>query len=196
MTGAGPTPETAQNGIQVSNGALASISSSTISGNECEDANVCGFSGTQAAGVLFFGAAPGSKITGSTVKENDFGVYYFSEAPTQPTSSEVAISTDVLSADRDEGVILDQGDASVKGDTINGPGHIGIDLLQYEGQAYGVKSTASGDTIENMSVASVDVESDLQSGDFPGRFVITNSTITTNDAQSIVDASPSFTVLT
>ena len=196
MTGAGPTLETAQNGIQVSNGALASIQSSTISGNECDNAT-CGadaFNDYQATGVLFDGAARGSKVTTSTLGENDIGAYFVSSSPTQPHTPEVTISQDELSADRYEGVALDQGDASVKNDTIAGPGNIGIELFQYEEQTYAPTSSASGDTIENMSGAAVEVQSDKAAGDHPGSFTIANSSFL-KDAQVLDDESETFTVV-
>ncbi len=134
VIGAGPTPETAQNGIQVSNGALGAISSSSVSGNECDHSS-CGadaFTDYQATGVLFYGAASGSKLTSTTLEGNDIGVYFDSESPTQPSSAEVTIQKDAFSNDRYEGIALDKGDASVKNDTIAGTGDIGIDLFQYE----------------------------------------------------------------
>src|SRR4029077_295909 len=116
VTGAGPTPEIAQNGIQVSYGAQAKIKSSTISGNECNDAP-CGAIGlleTQWTGVLFYGAAAGSNLISSKVGENDVGAYYASESPTQPTEPEVTISKDVFTGNRYEGIVLDQGNASIR----------------------------------------------------------------------------------
>lgn len=196
VVGAGATPETAQNGIQVSNGARASISSSSISGNECDNSS-CGsdaFEKYQAAGVLFYGAAAGSKLTGTALKENDVGVYFDSESPTQPSSPEVTIEKDVLSGNRYEGVALDKGDASLKNDTITGPANIGIDLFQYEGQAYAPTSSAAHDEIDGMSDAAVKVESDKAPGDHPGSFTISGSTLTGN-AQAVVDESTTFNVV-
>jgi hypothetical protein len=72
ITGVGPTTAIAQNGIQADTGVLYKIKSSTIAGNECE-APSCGLTATQSAGILSFGAATGSSITSSTIKENDFG---------------------------------------------------------------------------------------------------------------------------
>ncbi len=196
VVGAGPTPETAQNGIQVSNGARASISSSSISGNECDNSN-CGsdaFEKTQATGLLFYGAASGSKVTGTALKENDIGVYLDSESPTQPTSPELTIEKDVISGDRYEGVALDKGDASLKNDTIAGPGNIGIDLFQYEQQPYAPTSSAAHDEIDGMSEAAVKVESDKASGDHAGSFTLSGSTLSGN-AQAVVDESTTFNVV-
>jgi len=208
VAGAGATPAIAQNGIQVSNGAKATIQSSTISGNEC-DASSCGanaFSETQATGVLFYGAANGSKVISSTLKENDIGAYFVSSNPTQPHTPEVTISQDEMNADRYEGVALDQGDASVKSDTIVGPGNIGIELFQYVGavgfegpegptlQQYAPTSSASGDTIEGMSGAAVEVQSDKAPGDHSGSFTIANSSFL-KDAQALDDESSTFNVV-
>jgi hypothetical protein len=79
VTGIGPTTQIAQNGIQVSNGASARISSSTISSDECNVA-VCGANAltqTQSVGVLFFGAASDSSVTSSKINGNDIGVYNY-----------------------------------------------------------------------------------------------------------------------
>ncbi|MGP0100120.1 MAG: right-handed parallel beta-helix repeat-containing protein [Solirubrobacteraceae bacterium] len=196
VVGAGATPETAQNGIQVSNGARATISSSSISGNECDNSG-CGsdaFEKYQATGVLFYGAASGSKVTGTALKENDIGVYLDSESPTQPTSPELTIEKDVFSGNRYEGVALDKGDASLKNDTITGPGNIGIDLFQYEQQPYAPTSSASHDEIDGMSEAAVKVESDKAPGDHAGSFTLSGSTLSGN-AQAVVDESTTFNVV-
>lgn len=92
----------------------------------------------------------------------------------------MSISKNVFTDNRYEGIALDQGNASIKSDTINGTGNIGIDLFQYEGQAYAPDSTASGLHIEGQSQAGVKVESDKQPGDLPGKFVLTKSTFSGN----------------
>jgi hypothetical protein len=196
VIGAGATPETAQNGIQISNGAVAKISSSSISGNECDNAS-CGsdaFTSTQATGVLFYGAGTRSKITSSALGENDVGVAVYSTQPTQPSSPEASISGDLFSGDRYEGFALDQGNVQIKHDTIVGPGNIGIDLFQYEGQAYAPNSSAAKDHIEGMSEAAIKVESDKAPGDHPGSFDITGSTFSGN-TQLLVDESGTFSVV-
>jgi hypothetical protein len=196
VVGAGATTQTAQNGIQVSNGALATITSSSVSGNECDNGGCSAnaFEGYQATGVLFYGAAAGSKVSGTVLKENDVGVYFVSVSPTQPTSPEVTIQKDVLTGNRYEGVNLDQGDASVKDNLITGPGEIGIDLFQYEGQSYAPTSSASGDEVEGMSEAAVEVQSDKAAGDHAGSFTISRSSLS-NNVQVLDDESETFHVV-
>jgi hypothetical protein len=182
VKGAGETTQLAQNGIQVSGGGQAKIKSSKISGNECDHA-ACGpegFSQAQSTGLLFFGAAAGSSVTSSTLEGNDIGAYYYSESAEQPASPELLLSKDVFTGNRYEGVALDQGDASLKGDTIKGPGEVGIEIYQYEGQTLASQSSASSAKIEGMSEAGVRVASDKAPDDKAGQFKFTKSTFTGN----------------
>ena len=183
VTGIGPTTQIAQNGIQVSNGASARISSSTISGDECNVA-VCGANAltqTQSVGVLFFGAASGSSVTSSKINGNDIGVYNY-EA-TAPTGPAVSVVGDTLANNRYEGVVLDQGSASVRGDTITG-GNVGLAVVQYRGQAFAADGTASQDVIRGASVAAVQVSSDQAlTGDFAGLLTISFSKLSGNAAR-------------
>ncbi|MBD2702913.1 right-handed parallel beta-helix repeat-containing protein [Spirosoma sp. BT702] len=69
VSGIGPTPSIAQNGIQISRGATGDVQSSTITGN-----NYIPPSGTTtAAGLLTFGAGPVT-ATGNTFTGNDVGI--------------------------------------------------------------------------------------------------------------------------
>jgi hypothetical protein len=182
VIGAGATTQIAQNGIQVSGGAVAAIKSSKVSGNECDNPS-CGpegFSQTQSTGLLFFGAGPGSTVSASTIGGNDIGTYYVSESASQPSQPELSLSKDVYSANRYEGVLLDQGDAVLKGLTINGPGEIGIELQQYEGQILSSQSSAASTKIEGMSEAGIRVASDKAPGDIPGKFSLSKSTFSGN----------------
>jgi len=188
VTGAGATPAIAQNGIQVSAGAQAKIKSSKVSGNECDNGS-CGpegFSQSQSTGLLFFGAAPGSSVTSSTSSGNDIGAYYLSESETQPASPELVLSKDAFTADRYEGVL--------KGDTITGPGNVGIELQQYEGQTLSSQSSASSTKIEGMSEAGVRVSSDKAPSDIVGKFTFTKSTFV-SDATVLNNESNNFEVI-
>ena len=50
---------------------------------------------------------------------------------------------------------------------LTGPANVGIQVLQYNGQAYAPASTASNDTISGQGIG-VQVYSDVAVGDFPG----------------------------
>jgi hypothetical protein len=198
VTGAGATPTIAQNGIQISNGAQAKIKSSKVAANEC-DAPSCGPVGltqTQSTGLLFFGdgAASASSVTSTELAGNDVGAYYVSEAATQPSAPELTLNKDVFAGNRYEGVVLDQGDALIKGGRIVGPGNIGVDLLQYESQTLPSSSSATGLKIEGQSDAGVKVESDHGAKDTPGRFVLSKSTLSGNGA-TLVNESSTFEVV-
>jgi len=180
VRGIGATTQIAQNGIQVSNGAKATVTHSSVRGNECNVA-VCGPHGltqTQSTGLLFYGAARGSSVTDSMISGNDIGVYYAaSSSGRAPTLPQVLISGDDLVRNRYEGVVLDQGKANVTHCTI-ASGDVGIEVLQYNGQTFGSTSIASFDTIKLMSSATVDVLSDrAATGDMPGKFTISRSDI-------------------
>jgi parallel beta helix pectate lyase-like protein len=193
VTGSGPTPAIAQNGIQVSNGASGMIRNSTISGNEC-DVAVCGpdiLNDTQSIGVLFFGAAAGSSVTGSTISANDVGVYNDEQIP--PTAPAISVLGDTLVANRYAGVLLDEGWTSVSGDNITG-GDVGIGVLQYNGQHFAADGTAFLDVIRNASIAAVQVESDRAGlGDHPGALTLSFSQLRGNAAR-VLDNSSNYVV--
>ena len=196
VTGAGETPAIAQNGIQVSGEGVAAIKTSKISGNECDHSS-CGpegFSQYQSTGLMFYGAAPGSTVKSSTLSGNDIGAYYASEDASQPASPELVLSKDVFSGNRYEGVALDQGKASLKSDTISGPGEIGVEIYQYEGQTLSSQSSAASTRIEGMSEAGVRVSSDKAAGDIAGKFTLTKSTFA-SDTNVLNNESNNFEVI-
>jgi hypothetical protein len=186
VSGAGETTELAQTGIEVSDGAKATVTRSSVTGNECSSTE-CGSNALteqQGVGVRFFGAAAGSRVTSSTISSNDVGVAYQDTETTAPTASQVAISSDTLDSDRYEGVLLDQGWATVGGDTLES-GNVGIEVLQRSGQSYGEHGTGSRDTISHFSQWAVEGLSDQHSGDPAGLFTISASQISGNPAHTV-----------
>jgi len=120
-------------------------------------------------------------------------VYSFDAAGAAPVTANVTVSHDTLSGDRYEGMILDQGFTSVNNDTISG-GNVGIQVIQYNGQGYGVKAVVKDVTVSGMSVAAAQVYSDDVTGDFPGSLSISGSKISGNPGSitdSVLDNSPS-----
>lgn len=196
ITGEGPSPYVGQNGIEVAYGAQGTVKSSTVSDNECNLAGVCTASsvGEQAAGVLFYGAAEGSGVTSSTLEENDIGAYYASTAATQPSSPEVTFAKDVLTGNRYEAVVLEQGKALLNKDTINGGGDVGIDLVQSEEQTLASQSSATHTKVEDQTEAAIKVESDNKPGDIKGSFAFTDGTFT-GDATVLDNESSNFEVV-
>jgi hypothetical protein len=185
VTGAGKTTEIAQNGIGVQLGAKAAIKGSKIQKNECENAT-CGsnpLTEYQAEGVYFYGAAAGSSIKDSEIVENDAGVETYDTAATEPGSSQVLLSDNTIAHNRDEGVLLNQGWASVKGGTIS-DSNVGIEAIQIgEGpfaQAYGPKGSVSKVTITGMAQWAVAGDSDNTPGDKPGSITVKTSAISGN----------------
>jgi nitrous oxidase accessory protein NosD len=215
VTGAGQEIEPgvltniAQNGVEIAFGAAGKVTESTISNNECENhrvvngVEVCGpesLSQTQSTGVLLLEEAKGSSVTKSTIAHNDIGVYHL--AAEETTKPQAAITGNSLLEDRDEGVTLDQGFATVNENTITGPGNVGIQLLQYHFeengetfQPFGPRGTGNKDTISNMSKWAIQGLSDLNPADEFGSFTVTNSAISGNPgltpAESVTTNNPS-----
>ncbi len=202
VTGPGPAA-TGQNGIEVLYGAKATVSGANVSDLECDDpAPTCGPDGLnnyQADGALFYGAAPGSSLTKSTFTNNDVGAYYGSDAATEPATPEVAFSKDTFTNNRYIGIQLDQGNATVADDTIDGTGDVGIEILQYIDndylgtQTYAPAETANGDTITGQGVA-VQVYSDDNPADFGGSFTISHSHFITGNSVAQENNSDNFTI--
>jgi hypothetical protein len=74
-------------------------------------------------------------------------------------------------------------------------GSVGIQLLQYQGQAFGIQSNAIASLIKGQAVAAVQVLSDqAATGDFPGTFTISLSDLNGNAAR-VLNNSTNFKVL-
>src|SRR5262249_38109017 len=128
VTGAGPQMMLAQNGIVVRNGAGATVTGNTVSGNQCDVVGVGGadpLADSRAVGTLLVDAAAGTTVTGNPVTANDIGIYNLADGAT-------TLSGNTLMDNRFEGIILDQGDATVDSNTID-PGNIGILVVSFFG---------------------------------------------------------------
>ncbi len=193
ITGEGASPYIAQNGVQISFGGQGTVQTTTVSGNEC-NVEACGPQGSQGAGVLFYEAAAGSKLTSSTISSNDMGAYYASGSSTVPASPDVTLTKDTFTGNRYEGVALEEGKALLTTDTINGPGRVGIGLYQFEGALSASESSATKVNINGQSEAAIKVESDKQPGDIPGKFTVSHATHT-GDGALVINESGNFEVI-
>jgi hypothetical protein len=177
VTGAGPTPVIAQNGIGIQEGALGTITHATVSANECDDTPACGsdaLTQAQADGVYFYDASANSSINHSTVDGNDVGIEAYDASPTGPT-----ISRDVVEDSRDSAVQIGEGKATIDNDTL-AHGEVGIQVLQFEGQKAAPGGSANDDRITDMNEWAVLGRSDDAPGDLFGEFTITKSAISGN----------------
>lgn len=143
VTGVGNTPLIAQNGIQVSRGASASVTSNDVSDNRC-DHPTCGpdpINDTFSAGILLFNnlvAGPATLVSGNDVSNNDTGIYNFI---VQPSTTNVTSNT--LTGNRFEAVYLDEGTVNLTGNTIANNPSFGIIAVAFTG--------ATGDSVGNLS---------------------------------------------
>jgi hypothetical protein len=76
VQGVGPTPVIAQNGIQVSRGAVANVHNNTVSGN------VYTVPGTISVGILLYDdSSPDTQVSHNEVFANDSGINLFADGP-------------------------------------------------------------------------------------------------------------------
>ncbi|HEY2576103.1 MAG TPA: hypothetical protein VGI74_07320 [Streptosporangiaceae bacterium] len=197
VTGAGPTTAIAQNGIQVSDRATASISKSVISGDECDDTSGgCGpngFTQTQDAGILLFDGG-GASVSSTTVQNCDIGVYNiedFGWAFFTPPAIFTPVSmnfTGMNLTNRYENAFFDQGTSSIATSTLSGgTSEVGIEIAQYAGQTAKPTVTATGDTITGSTQDGILVASDGTAGDKAVTLTATTDTIGTPSPASGVD---------
>lgn len=191
VTGAGATTAIAQNGIQVSADAVATLTNNTISGNECNVA-VCGpnpLTDTQSTGILLFDPAAGLTIQGNTVTGNDIGIYNYVPANSGTALSKVSgnkktsahdsgpirnvagtgsptkITGNTLTNNRYEGIFLDQGNATVTNNTVTG-GNISVEAASFGGNDGNSQGALTGNTFSGATVAAIQLQDDTTTDAF------------------------------
>ncbi len=82
ITGIGATPNSAQNGVQISRGATATVTGNTISDHictqiagGCTDDPRASLTADGAAGILLYASGPGVTITNNFLNQNQFGIW-------------------------------------------------------------------------------------------------------------------------
>lgn len=199
VIGAGATQAIAQNGIQVSDGASAAITGSTVAGDECSDtAADCGpngFTQTQSCGILLFDAGA-VRVSRSKVTASDIGVYNI-EDYTWTYYQPPASFTPVLEhfsglhlANRYENAYFDEGASALASSQLSG-GEVGIESAQWNGQTTPPVSRATGVLIKHASQDAVLVASDSAVGDQSVSMRIAGSRFGTSNAHGIENQSTS-----
>jgi hypothetical protein len=140
VTGIGNSMDIAQNGIQVSGGASAQVTGNDVSDNLCDHVT-CGLNGFQSAGILLFDHALPMTLSGNTVTNCDMGIYHFTT-----DAGSTAITNNIVTGSRFEGVFLDQGTAALTGNTVSGGATYGIQVFSFT-----IADGATGDSIGTIS---------------------------------------------
>jgi uncharacterized cupredoxin-like copper-binding protein len=141
VTGEGNTNQIAQNGIQVSSGATATIDNVEVQDNRCDHAT-CGsdyLTETFATGILIFNS-PNVVVKNSDITANDTGVYNYGTA---------TIEKNNITNNRWNNVFLDEGEATVKANTITG-GNYGVLAVAFDEQLYGITGDSKGTLTYNI----------------------------------------------
>jgi Right handed beta helix region len=94
VTGQGPVPYIAQNGIVVGYGAKATVRNNTVSGNQYTGAGLTSSAGILVVGGPCFGlpVTTGLTITKNTLTNNDVGVWLFNAVPTADPNQCAAVT--------------------------------------------------------------------------------------------------------
>jgi hypothetical protein len=196
VTGTGATPAIAQNGIQVSDFATAKINGGSVSGNECDVANVCGpdgFTQTQSCGILLFDAGQVT-VSGTEASANDIGIdniedytwsFYTPPSPFVATNESM---TGLRLNNRYENAFLDEGKSTLNGSALSG-GEAGIETDQGSYQTTPAVSVANGDTITGASEDAILIDSDHATGDKAPKLTIAKSSFGASNGGGILNRS-------
>jgi hypothetical protein len=206
VTGGGPTAQQQQTGIQVQYGALGQITHSTISDNIC---GPHGFRGcaplAQGVGVIFAGAAHGSFLDYSTLRNNGMGStysctisYYMCDRSWLKSHPDVSFIGDKFTSDPSVDLAIYEGRALGRGNLLS-EGQIGYLVFQETGLQYPAYLSSSDDTVRGMTSAAFEVD-ETQPNYRPdkGETTLTNCKLSGNPgatvATSIVNSSPDYVI--
>ena len=177
VKGAGPTNVIAQNGIEIGEGAEATVSKSSSSDNIYTPQTVV------STGMIVFESTVGPSVSHSAFENDDVGIYY-----TESGTATLSVTGSKFVANTFDGVFFEEGNTVLNKDTFNG-GEDAIGMDQNSGETSGPTGTGTSDKIENMSSYAVIGFSDKVAGDPVGSFKITNSKISNNPAGASVQHS-------
>jgi hypothetical protein len=154
VQGVGATPLIAENGVQVSRGATATVSGNTITAHECDHTS-CGpdpLTQTQSIGVLLSNAGAGTVVQFNSLSSNDIAVY-------NTTTGTTTINDNTIFGNRYVGVFLDQGNADLVRNSI-GAGNIGVLVTSFTGNTANSTGTMTSNAISGATQFGVRVVDD------------------------------------
>jgi parallel beta-helix repeat protein len=154
VTGAGLTPLIAQNGIQVSRGAVAIVAANQITGFRYA------FSSFASTGVLLFQAGAGTVVAGNTIDDTNVGIYNADSGDLELSGNTISnsdtgiytFSSAVTTIDGNtlssnvEGLFLDQGIVTACNNLIDG-GTTGVVVASFNGNTIDSQVTLRGTQI-------------------------------------------------
>lgn len=147
VSGFGAQTEIAQNGIQISDGAVGTITGNTVNNHLCDHAT-CGadpITGVQSAGILLYDPGVGTVVSANTISNNDMGLYNYVDAGGAPT-----INGNLFIGNRYTGIFLDQGNAIVSNNDFSGTSNIGIAVVSFDAASWGTSANSSGTLTNNF----------------------------------------------
>jgi hypothetical protein len=154
ITGELPAPIIAQNGIQISRGATATVIGNTVSSHQCSATNpLCGpgFDASWSTGVLLFNAGTTS-ITNNTLSNNDAGVL----ASNGAGSGSATLTGNTL-IDNRVGVSAAAGTLDLLGNTITGGNYGVLSAAYVASSASSVINLNGGNIVSGALIAGVSV---------------------------------------
>ncbi len=137
VTGNGPVPYIAQNGVEFDSGANGSITNSQVSGDSCTLPGTCGedyFATTQSVGILLDDAASGVVVSNNKVSSSDIGVWAGYDSQYGSSEPE-SVSNNTLQNNYGYGLLFD----SVNGTSTNNyfqNNPVGLLVTDYSANSY------------------------------------------------------------
>lgn len=149
-----PPPGIAQNGIQVSRGATATITGNTVRNEQCGAAS-CGPSFTQESATAILLYNPGNvTVTGNTLATSDYGLLLANDVA---SSAVINVTGNTFTSNRYGGVFASGGTLTLTGNTVSG-GQFGVVAASYNGDVQpGVINLNGGNLITGATVAGITV---------------------------------------
>ena len=165
---------------------MANITCNTVSGNEYTGVPPYPQSGpdptvdTQADGILIYNGGSGTIVSRNKVDGNDIGIEAF--------GPNTIVSNNTLgfkTANRFEGILVDQGNATISGNIIHG-GNLGIAVYSYVGDTGNSVATISNNDVDNADVG-VQVFTQQPGNTFTALATILNNDLSFNNTGINVD---------